>query len=148
MAGLRAKQWWYFEGLDPEQQLYFVFLALEAFPTSYVSLKLIDYRSGERWTEDHLGSFQAMPGDCVDVSAEGSWGHVRFRGQAEIGWQIDVQTPHVQAACMQQPRAGTHRNWLLTQHIDYTIQQFVWRTPRKEEKRKANLQTGCSAADT
>ena len=43
----------------------------------------------------------------------------------ETGWQIDVQTPHVQAVCTQTPRAGMHRNWLLTQHIDYTIQQFV-----------------------
>lgn len=125
LAALRAKQWWYFEGLDPEQQLYFVFLALEAFPASYVSLKLIDYRSGERWTEDHLGSFQAKPGDCVDISAQGGWGNVRFQGQAEDGWQIDVQTLHVQASCVQQPRAEMHRNWLLTQHIDYTIQQFV-----------------------
>ncbi len=42
LAFLRHKQWWYFEGLDPERQLYFVLLALEGLPSSYVSLKAID----------------------------------------------------------------------------------------------------------
>ena len=49
LAALRRKQWWSFEGLDPDRKLYFVFLALEAFPTSYVSLKLIDYQNNRRW---------------------------------------------------------------------------------------------------
>ncbi len=125
LAGLRSKQWWYFEGLDPEQQLYFVFLALQAFPTSYVSLKLIDYKNNRRWTEDHLGSFQAEPGETVQVKAAGKWGHLSFNGSAEKGWDIDIQTPHVTAQCRQVADAPAHRNWLQTQHIDYTIQQFV-----------------------
>jgi len=128
LAGLRAKQWWYFEGLDPEKQLYYVFLALEAFPASYVSLKLINYATGERWTEDHLGSFQSIPGDGVDVLARGDWGHVRFCGIAESGWDVDVHTPHVTASLRQMVKAPLHKNWLLTQHIDYTIQQFVYNT--------------------
>ena len=37
----RYKQWWYFEGLDPSHQIYYVFLALKGFPKSYISLKLI-----------------------------------------------------------------------------------------------------------
>jgi hypothetical protein len=125
LAALRRKQWWYFEGLDPDQQLYFVFLALQAFPTSYVSLKLIDYRGDKRWTEDHLGSFQSEPGDAVNVTARGKWGHLHFFGRAEKGWEIQVQTPHVAAQCTQIPEAPAHRNWLQTQHIDYTIQQFA-----------------------
>jgi hypothetical protein len=125
LAALRRKQWWYFEGLDPDQRLYFVFLALEAFPTSYVSMKLIDYGNNRRWTEDHLGGFQSDPGDAVKVAAAGNWGHLRFSGRAEEGWDIDIQTPHVSARCVQTPEAPVHRNWLQTQHIDYTIQQFV-----------------------
>jgi hypothetical protein len=125
LAGLRRKQWWYFEGLDPDQQLYFVFLALEAFPTSYVSLKVIDYRNNRRWTEDHLGSFRSDPGNAVNVAAGGKWGHLHFGGSAENGWEIEVQTPHVTAQCVQVAKAPVYRNWLQTQHIDYTIQQFI-----------------------
>jgi hypothetical protein len=132
LAGLRRKQWWYFEGLDPHQKLYFVFLALQAFPTSYISLKLIDYRNNQRWTEDHLGGFQAATGEAVKVTAQGKWGHVAFGGRAEEGWEIDVQTPHVAARCRQAPRAPVHRNWLQTQNIDYTIQQFVWNQTQGE----------------
>ncbi len=125
LAGLRRKQWWYFEGLDPDHELYFVFLALQAFPTSYVSLKVIDYHSQRRWTEDHLGSFQAASGEAVGVQAEGKWGRLRFSGQAEKGWEVEVQTGHVSARVTQVPEAPAHRNWLQTQHIDYTIQQFA-----------------------
>jgi hypothetical protein len=125
LAGLRNKQWWYFEGLDPERKLYFVFLALKAFPLSYVSLKLIDFQNNTRWTEDHLGDFQAAPGNEVAVFAKRSWGYLQFSGCAENGWSVEVETPHVKARCAQQPKASVHRNWLLTQHIDYTIQQFI-----------------------
>ncbi len=125
LGRLRRKQWWYFEGLDPQRRLYFVFLALQAFPSDYVSLKVIDYAGNRRWTEDHLGSFKTAPGDQVDVSAEGKWGRLRFCGQAETGWQVDVETPHVIAHCTQTSQAPVHRNWLLTQHIDYTITQFI-----------------------
>lgn len=125
LAALRKKQWWSFEGLDPKNQLYFVFLALQAFPTSYVSLKVIDFRSQRRWTEDHLGSFHAVPGEAVDVSAGGKWGHLRFSGRAEQGWEVDVHTEALTARCTQKAEAPVHRNWLQTQHIDYTIQQFV-----------------------
>jgi hypothetical protein len=52
-------------------------------------------------------------------------GTPRFGGCAENGWEIDVQTPHVTARCVQVAQAPVHRNWLQTQHIDYTIQQFV-----------------------
>jgi hypothetical protein len=125
LAALRRKQWWYFEGLDPQQKLYFVFLALQAIPSDYVSLKVIDYQNNRRWTEDHLGKFRAASGEAVDVRAEGQWGHLSFRGRAEDGWEVDVQTSHVTAQCRQMPQAQVHRNWLLTQHLDYTIQQFV-----------------------
>jgi hypothetical protein len=125
LAGLRRKQWWSFEGLDPQQKLYFVFLALQAFPSDYVSLKVIDYQNDRRWTEDHLGHFQTSPGEAVDVSAAGKWGQLRFCGRSEEGWDIDVQTPHVTVHCRQTPQAAVHRNWLLTQHLDYTIQQFI-----------------------
>jgi len=57
LAFVRSKQWWYFEGLDPQQKLYFVFLALQAFPSDYVSVKIIDYGNNRRWNEDHLGKF-------------------------------------------------------------------------------------------
>ncbi len=122
---LRRKQWWYFEGLDPLEQIYFVFLALQAFPTDYVSLKIIDYRNNRHWTEDHLGSFRSEPGNQVEVAAEGKWGHFHFQGCAEQGWQVEVKTPHVRAQCSQSPQAAVYRNWLLTQHIDYTITQFI-----------------------
>ncbi len=127
-AFLRQKQWWYFEGLDPTLGLYFVFLALEGLPASYVSLKIIDYKNNRRWTEDHIGSFRAAPGDQVNVAAGGGWGHVRFRGCAEEGWEIDVQTPSVAARCAQKPQAAVHHNRLLTRDIDYTITQFVMNT--------------------
>ncbi len=125
LAFLRKKQWWYFEGLDPRQKLYYVFLALQAIPTSYVSLKVIDCANNRRWTEDHLGSFQAAPGDAVNVSASGQWGRLHFAGRAEDGWQIEVQTASLYVQCTQKALAPVHRNWLLTQHIDYSIQQFV-----------------------
>jgi len=44
----RYKQWWYFEGLDPEQNIYYVFLALKGFPKSYISIKVIDYKKNKR----------------------------------------------------------------------------------------------------
>ena len=125
LAFLRRKQWWYFEGLDPKQGLYFVFLALQAFPTDYVSLKVIDYQKDRRWTQDYLGSFQTAPGKVIDVLANGKWGRMRFQGCAEEGWQIEVESPQLRARCRQIPRAPQHKDWLLTQHIDYTITQFV-----------------------
>ncbi len=124
LAFLRQKQWWYFEGLDPEHKLYFVLLALEGLPSSYVSLKAIDYEHNLRWEEDHLGSFQAAAGDAVNVAAEGKWGHLRFQGRAETGWQIDLQTANLQVQCQQQCQAPVHTNRLLTRYIDYTITQF------------------------
>jgi len=125
LAFLRNKQWWYFEGLDAEQKLYFVFLALQAFPSNYVSLKIIDYASNRRWNEDHLGKFSAAAGNAVGVSAVGKWGHMNFSGRCEEGWQIDVETPQVRAKCSQKPLSPVHRERLLTQHIDYYIQQFI-----------------------
>jgi hypothetical protein len=124
LAFLRQKQWWYFEGLDPERKLYFVLLALEGLPSSYVSLKVIDYGRNLRWEEDHLGSFHAAPGNAVNVAAKGKWGQMRFRGQVESGWQIEVQTPAVRIQCRQTSIAPVHTNHLLTRHIDYTIMQF------------------------
>ena len=125
LAWLRQKQWWSFEGLDPTHGLYFVFLALEGRPASYVSLKIIDYKNNRRWTEEHLGGFRALPGSQVDVAAGGTWGHLRFSGRAEDEWTIDVQTAGVTARCTQRPSAPVHRNRLLTRRIDYTITQFV-----------------------
>ncbi len=127
-AFLRQKQWWYFEGLDPERKLYFVLLALEGMPVSYVSLKAIDYGHNVRWDEDHLGAFRAEPGDAVNVAAEGKWGHLRFRGQAESGWQIKVHTPNLQIQCQEHCQAPVHTNRLLTRSIDYSITQFPMNT--------------------
>jgi len=124
-GSLRRKQWWYFEGLDTQQKLYFVFLALQAFPSDYVSVKIIDYGNNRRWNEDHLGKFRAAPGDAVDVSAGGKWGRLKFSGRAEDGWQIEIETPSVRAKCNQKALSPPHRDHLLTQHIDYYIQQFV-----------------------
>ncbi len=124
-AFMRRKQWWYFEGLDEARKLYFVFLALEAVPMSYVSLKVIDYKSGNRWTEDHFGRFDASPGDRVDVHAKGKWGSLRFSGRAEDGWRVEVKTGRLQAEITQRPEAELHVNNLLTQHIDYSIRQFI-----------------------
>jgi len=124
LAFLRQKQWWYFEGLDPERQLYFVLLALEGLPSSYVSLKVTDYGRNLRWEEDHLGSFHAAPGKAVNVGAEGKWGQLRFLGQAESGWQVNAQTHDVQIKCQQTAVAPVHTNHLLTRHIDYHIMQF------------------------
>jgi hypothetical protein len=106
-AWLRKKQWWYFEGLDPQRKQYFVFLALQGLPSSYVSLKWIDYAANRRYTE-------------------GKWGSLRFDGCAEEGWSIAVETPRLRASFRQRPKAPAYRDWLLTQHIDYTIQQFIW----------------------
>ena len=125
LAFLRRKQWWYFEGLDPKSGLYYVFLALQAIPTDYVSLKVIDYHTNRRWTKDYLGSFRTAPGDAVHVLAEGKWGRMRFQGCAEDGWQIEVDSPQLKARYKQTPRSPQHKDWLLTQHIDYTITQFV-----------------------
>jgi hypothetical protein len=125
LASLRRKQWWSFEGLDPQRKIYFVFLALQAFPSNYVSLKIIDYQDGYRWAEDHLGGFKTAPGEAVDVAAKGKWGHLNFRGRAEEGWQVEVETRHIRAQVYQKPQSPAHRDWLLTQYIDYMIQQFV-----------------------
>ena len=122
---LRKKQWWYFEGIDTEQRLYYVFLALQAFPASYVSIKIIDYQNNRRFTEDHMGSFISEPSSRVKVSASGKWGFMRFSGSAEQGWIIDVSTETVKAQCFHIPIAPLHTNHLLTQHIDYTINQFI-----------------------
>jgi hypothetical protein len=128
LAWLRHKQWWYFEGLDPTQGLYFVFLALEGRPASYVSLKVIDFKNHRRWTADHFGGVRALPGERVHVTAAGAWGHLRFSGQAEHEWEIDVRTPAIAARCVQTPLAAVHQNRLLTRTLDYTITQFVMNT--------------------
>ncbi len=124
LAFLRQKQWWSFEGLDPVRQLYFVLLALEGLPTSYVSLKVIDYGRDLRWEEDHLGSFRAAPGEAVAVAAEGKWGKLSFQGRAETGWQVELHTPAIQIQCQHIAAAPVHTNHLLTRHIDYHIMQF------------------------
>ncbi len=124
LAFLRQKQWWSFEGLDPERQLYFVVLALEGLPSSYVSFKVIDYGRKLRWEEDHLGAFSAAAGNAVSVMAEAKWGQLRLQGQAESGWQVDVQTPTVQIHCQYTATAPQHANHLFTRHLDYHISQF------------------------
>lgn len=126
IAGLfRKKEWWYFEGIDAEQKIYYVFLALRAFPMSYVSIKIIDYKNSRRFTEEHMGSFIAEPGNRVRVSASGGWGYMRFSGSAQQGWIIDVSTNSIKAQCFHTPQAPLHENRLLTRHIDYTINQFI-----------------------
>jgi hypothetical protein len=125
LAGLRQKQWWYFEGLDPEHSLYAVFLALQAFPRDYVSVKVIDYGNHRRWESTHLGVFHAGAGDRVDVKAEGRWGHMVFGGRADQGWSIELETSDVAASLEQSPQGAYHHNRLLTRYIDYTVSQFV-----------------------
>jgi hypothetical protein len=125
LAALRRKQWWSFEGLDPRRKLYFVFLALQAFPSDYVSMKVIDYDSGRRWTEDRLGKFRAAPGEAVDVAAQGRWGRLAFHGRLEDGWQVEVRTPSLDGRLTQQARSPVHRDRLLTRSLDYAIQQFA-----------------------
>lgn len=124
-AFMRRKQWWYFEGLDEARKLYFVFNALEATPTSYVSLKAIDYGRGTRWAEEHFGRFRSAPGDAVDVMAEGAWGRVEFKGRAEDGWRVTVATDLIDAELVERPESSMHANDLLTKRIDYRIRQFV-----------------------
>jgi len=125
LAALRRKQWWSFEGLDPQRKLYYVFLALQAFPSDYVSLTVIDLQNNRRWAEDHLGSFQTAPDEAVKVRADGKWGQLSFSGSAEAGWQVEVETPAISANFTQRAESDVNRNWLLTQQIDYSIQQFV-----------------------
>jgi hypothetical protein len=126
LSALRRKQWWSFEGLDGKNKIYFAAMALESFPSSYVSLLAVDYGSGGRWEEQHLGGFRAAEGDSVGVEARGAWGSVAFRGRAEAGWEIDVRTPRLQIACRQTPRTPPHLNRLLARPIDYRILQFPW----------------------
>jgi hypothetical protein len=124
LSALRRKQWWSFEGLDEIHKIYFTVLALESFPSSYVSLLAVDYGSGKRWGEQHLGGFRAAEGDTVDVEARGAWGSVVFRGRVESGGEIDVRTPGLRIACRQTPRTPPHFNRLLARPIDYRILQF------------------------
>ncbi|MBN1437770.1 MAG: hypothetical protein JW929_00035 [Anaerolineales bacterium] len=124
LSAPRRKQWWSFEGLDEIRRLYFVVLALESFPSSCVSLLTVNYESGERWEEQHLGSLRAAAGASVDVEARGGWGRVAFRGRAEDGWEIDVRTPRLRIECRQQARTPPHANRLLARSVDYRILQF------------------------
>lgn len=124
-AFMRRKQWWYFEGLDESRQLYFVFLALEASLMSYVSLKVIDYGTGQHWSEDHFGRFSSAFGDQIDLRASGSWGKLIFTGNAEEGWKVEVETPMIQAKLLQHARVALHSNNLLTKRIDYSIRQYI-----------------------
>jgi hypothetical protein len=123
-AALRRKQWWSFEGLDSARKLYFVILALEGFPSSYVSLKAIDYGAGTAWEEEHLGGFRAAPGGAVEVEARGTWGSVSFRGCAESGWTVHAATRDCRIECRQRPLTPPHANRLLTRDLDYNILQF------------------------
>ena len=121
----RYKQWWYFEGLDPEQNIYYVFLALKGFPKSYISIKVIDYKNNTRWTEDYLTKFQAKRGDVVDIYAKGKWGYMKFYGKAEDHWDIKVKTKDIEAEIVQKPLLPMHRNRLYTKRINYFITQFI-----------------------
>lgn len=124
-ASRRYKQWWYFEGLDPENSIYYVFLALKGFPKSYVSTKIIDYKNNNRWTEDYLTKFEAKPGNKVDVFAIGKWGSMKFNGKAEENWKIQVKTKEIEAEFIQKPLVPIHRNRLYTKNINYYITQFI-----------------------
>jgi hypothetical protein len=124
MAFLRKKQWWSFEGLDEKNSLYYVFLALKAFPTDYVSYKVIDYKNGLRFTRDFLGKIQAESGKEVSVHAGGRWGNLTFRGHNTSDWNIEIRTEEIQAEITQRPVFQMHQNWLLTRYIDYHINQF------------------------
>jgi hypothetical protein len=121
----RYKQWWYFEGLDPTQKIYYVFLALKGFPKSYISLKVINYQNGKRWSEDYMTNFEAKPGDKVDVLAKGKWGFMKFFGKAEDHWTIQVKTKEIHADLVQKSLIPIHINRLYTKHINYFITQFI-----------------------
>ncbi len=125
LAFLRRKQWWSFEGIDLERRLYYVLLALEAWPVCLVSLKGIDYARNRRWQEERTGRFRAAAGDAVDVTADGRWGTLRFSGDAASGWQVEARTAGFEVHARHVARAPAHRNRLLTRRIDYRILQFA-----------------------
>jgi hypothetical protein len=102
-----------------------VFLALKGFPKSYISIKVIDYKNNKRWTEDYLTNFQAKPGNMVDVNAKGKWAMLKFYGQAENNWKININTKEIEGEFMQRPLVQIHRNRLYTKYINYYITQFI-----------------------
>jgi hypothetical protein len=124
-AFLRRKQWWYFEGMDPERQLYYVFLAMLALPTSYISMTVIDFGRGLRTTEERFGKVVALPGDRVSVRAEGKWGHLVFDGSKEEGWNIEARTPSIACELTQKALADVHLNRIETRKLDYYVFQFI-----------------------
>ncbi len=100
-------------------------MALKGFPKSYISIKVIDYQNGKRWSEDYLTNFQAKPGNNVDIFAKGKWGLMKFYGQAEDHWNIQVKTKDIAAEFIQRPLVPIHINRLYTKHINYFITQFI-----------------------
>lgn len=124
-AFARRKQWWSFEGLDPERQVYFVFLAMRAFPVDFVSLTAIDLSTGKRVAEEQLGPFRSAAGARVGLEANGRWGRLKFSGCAEDGWRIEADTSKISADVVQSPLSPPHRNRLVTRRLDYSLLQFV-----------------------
>lgn len=125
LAFLRRKQWWYFDGLDPERKLYYVFLAMLALPSDYISLTVIDYGRGTRTTEERFCKVASQPGDRVDVRAEGTWGQLAFKGSREAGWNIEARTPSIACDLRQSAVADAHFNKIETRKIDYCVFQFI-----------------------
>jgi len=98
---------------------------MKAFPTSYVSIKVLDYHNNQRWAEDYFTSFHAKPGNQTDIYAKGKWGSLKFFGSAETQWDIHVETKEVKADIIQKPLVPIHRNRLYTKKINYFITQFI-----------------------
>lgn len=124
-AFLRKKQWWSFEGLDEKSGVYFVFLAMQSVPTGYVSLTVLDLRTGDRLSEEFMCPVRAEPGDRTDVTADGKWGRVKFGGSFEQFWLIEVRTRNIEAKIEQKSASGMHRNRLQSNRIDYALLQSI-----------------------
>ncbi|HOC91268.1 MAG TPA: DUF2804 family protein [bacterium] len=122
-ALLRRKQWWSFEGMDEDRGVYFVFLAMQSFPSGYVSLTVINLKNGRRFVLERLTGVEARPGDSVDVSAQGKWGSLRFSGCAEDKWVIEIESDAIRAKVEHRQVSAMRRDRLLTKKIDYSILQ-------------------------
>lgn len=124
-AKRRQKQWWYFEGLDVNKKIYYIFLAMKMRPTDYISLTVVNYGTNERWRVDKMTPVDAKEGNEMDVSAKGSWGSFQFEGSGNKGWKLSIDTNDIFAEITQMPQIPQHINRLYTKHINYWVTQFI-----------------------
>ncbi|MBN2155479.1 MAG: hypothetical protein JW776_05515 [Candidatus Lokiarchaeota archaeon] len=136
-ARRRQKQWWYFEGLDPNKKIYYIFNAMKMRPTDYISLTAVNYSSGERWAVDKMTPVKAKRGNLMDISAKGEWGSFHFKGSGNEGWTVKINTKDIYAEISQNPKIPQHINRLYTKHINYWVTQFI----RNEMQGKIKIKT-------